>query len=630
MKTKKSILPRLLSMALVVLLALTAAVPVFAATGEDADNTNLKITIHNNTGLPDMTANQFAVYQLFKGTPKQENNPAAGEEGSVWNPNHWNDYILADIEWGTSIPDKDAQKALLDALKALDPTKTDWIDDTVNPFTSVTTAAQLGEVLAAHKENKFMQGFANFLLTGKTGNTSFLTPLKVTGTLNGKEGTEQTLTYDLTETGTGYYIFEDTSSPATAKAVSEYIVAVMGSQDIDLKASVPTVDKTVNGSEGATADIGEPVTFVLKGTLPKNIGDFATYTYIFHDKLSPGLTFVEGSVTVKIGATPLEAGKYVLNKSPEDGCSLEIVISDLKALAKELSIDLTAATEITVEYSAKLNANAVVGAGDSATGLGNPNKVTLEYSNDPHALDKTTETPPDTVRVYTFGLALHKVGNDKDHSTGLEDASFTLQKGEQYAEFETNEKGQKVFKQWVAATTVEDLIAKYDAAKEAWDKAQPAEQTSDVEDSAGANLKKAIADLENYTISSKAGGVMPEVVGLDAGTYTLKEVITPAGYNTMGEFTIKIDAAFEGNNLKSFTYTPSEGAAKTYNPTEGSDVYVSGLIPQNLINVKAPFLPFTGGIGTLIFYVLGIALIAGAVTYLVIAAKKRKKAEENA
>ena len=32
----------------------------------------------------------------------------------------------------------------------------------------------------------------------------------------------------------------------------------------------------------------------------------------------------------------------------------------------------------------------------------------------------------------------------------------------------------------------------------------------------------------------------------------------------------------------------------------------------------------------MIFYVLGIALISGAVTYLVIASKKRRKAEENA
>ena len=118
----------------------------------------------------------------------------------------------------------------------------------------------------------------------------------------------------------------------------------------------------------------------------------------------------------------------------------------------------------------------------------------------------------------------------------------------------------------------------------------------------------------------------------------------PDGYNTpKDDFDISIKANINSDGvLQSVTfkhgedtitykgeYPDDEGVPKGDTAENMVAHFNSGLIQDDLINQKAPFLPFTGGIGTLILYILGAALIAGAVTYLVIASKKRKKAENS-
>ena len=88
---------------------------------------------------------------------------------------------------------------------------------------------------------------------------------------------------------------------------------------------------------------------------------------------------------------------------------------------------ITKDSVITVEYSAVLNSNAVIGLN------GQENKVDLEYSNNPSSTgdgttkpDDTDKTPEDKVIVFTYEQDIKKV----DAATGeaLENAVFNLYK----------------------------------------------------------------------------------------------------------------------------------------------------------------------------------------------------------
>lgn len=684
MKTTKRTFGKLLALALVFLFALTAVVPVLA---EPVAHDNLRVVIHNNEGLPAMSEDQFRVYQIFTGTPHREGNPDSSDT-SEWSAENWNNYTLADIEWGVSIkgtykdPDPagptgyDYSSILLFRLQNLDSTTHAWAyKDGVNVFAGVETAADLAEVLEEHKDNAFLQNFAKIVAE------LYMEPVECTCEVTNVSDHPENDYLTFTFSQPGYYLFveADPSGAEEQDATSEYILAVLGQQEINLKASVPDVNKDIVGSDntnkGDVAGVGDYVQFKLTGTLPKNFGDFDTYKYVFHDTLSDGLTLVSPTadhpLTVRVyesktaadedtkvsggivvneqnGATPEGANYTVTTEDLEDGCSLEISFADLKTLknnGSEVSVNATSA--IVVTYWAQVNTDAVIGSD------GNPNTVQLEFSNDPNH-DGTGKTKEKKVYVYAFGLDLTKVGDDVEHAAGLGGAGFVLKNADgKYAKFKEQYVGEdgKTFydakpedvtvtgpilrlEDWVDATTVESLITAYNDAVYALERASNAEQTAKQ-----AEVDNAKDALKVYLLVSGTDGKIPNVYGLDEGNYTLKEVITPDGYNTMDDFAFSIDADIDTNGeLKSVTYKHGDKEI-TYKPSYDGDVpagetdtnliahFKAGLVQDTLENQKAPFLPFTGGIGTMIFYVLGTALIAGAITYLVVTTKKRKSAE---
>jgi fimbrial isopeptide formation D2 family protein/LPXTG-motif cell wall-anchored protein len=98
--------------------------------------------------------------------------------------------------------------------------------------------------------------------------------------------------------------------------------------------------------------------------------------------------------------------------------------------------------------------------------------------------------------------------------------------------------------------------------------------------------------------------------GIDAGTYTLTETFTPAGFNPLSA-PITVVVAEDGT----VTYTSTD----PHNTASGTSA-TDAIIP--VINQSGTTLPSTGGIGTTIFYILGGVLIVAAAVILV----ARKKA----
>lgn len=234
----------------------------------------------------------------------------------------------------------------------------------------------------------------------------------------------------------GYYLIKDKDNSLTGKdgkAYTAYILKVIKDETVKPKADVPSVIKKVkdtNDTTGETTDwqdsadydFGDKVPFQLTATLPKtNFDKYQTYYLEFSDTLSKGLEFNADSLTVKVGESVLTAGQYKITteKDTATGATkLSVVITDVKALGG------TAGGKVTVDYTATLTTDAVIGA------KGNPNEVELIYSNNPNENGTgkpkdTGKTPKDTVIVFTYKTVVNKVDQNQQPLTG---AGFTLYK----------------------------------------------------------------------------------------------------------------------------------------------------------------------------------------------------------
>lgn len=361
---------------------------------------------------------------------------------------------------------------------------------------------------------------------------------------------------------------------------------------IDVKVGVPTLEKKIVQNKGEeseklvdvdSANIGDTVDFRVTSSVPDVTG-YTKYTFKMTDTMSAGLTPVNAdgklAVTVKIADDVIDAENYtVTNTENEDKTTtITVEFNDFYALVGVKNANYDAGAAITFDYSAVLNADAVIAPN------ANPNTAKITYSNDPHtaATSKptTNDTPDDTVNVYTFKLDIFKyTGEEK---TPLDKAEFTVK----------NSDGEAV------GFVLED--GKY---------------------------RVATADDKNTTttvISDSDGNI--KVEGLKAGTYKVTETKAPAGYNLLeSDIEFKIEPVYteNGNTLKELK-APAEGAAYTLIMNDEDKADNSG-VRLDIENSTGTELPGTGGMGTFLIYAVGGALIAIAVISVTV----RKLAKKN-
>ena len=223
----------------------------------------------------------------------------------------------------------------------------------------------------------------------------------------------------------GYYLFKDTTATAENEV---YITEVVGDVTIKAKNSnVPGFEKKLkdtNDTEGTTTDwqdvadhdIGDKIPFKLEGTVPDDYVEYDSYYFAFHDEEEAGLTFNRESVKVSVDGAEIKTG-FAVENSPTDGCSFEVVFSNLKDITA-----VQAGSKIRVEYTATLNDKAVIG------GDGNLNKAQLEYSNKPSVTDSRGKTVWDNVVVFTYQVVVNKYANSVAEDNKLAGAEFTLTK----------------------------------------------------------------------------------------------------------------------------------------------------------------------------------------------------------
>ena len=111
----------------------------------------------------------------------------------------------------------------------------------------------------------------------------------------------------------------------------------------------------------------------------------------------------------------ITTGYEVKTTGLSDDCTFEVVFADLKQIEA-----VKAGSEITVEYTAKLNDNAKTGT------TGNSNSMHITYSNNPNDEQggEGGKTPEDITIVFTYQLIVDKT----DGNNPLTGAGFTLYK----------------------------------------------------------------------------------------------------------------------------------------------------------------------------------------------------------
>ena len=324
---------------------LLALVMVFALTTTAfAEETTYSITINNST-----EGHTYEAYQIFTGDLFIKEN---------------GDKVLSNIVWGSGVSEA-GKTALGDAAAKAETLKTE--DD----------AKAFAKAVAPYLTT--VAGSANTVTDGK---------------------------YVISGLAAGYYLVKDQDGSLTGDSDSytEYIIQVVGNVTATPKSDVPEVEKKVkdtNETTGETTgwqdsadyDIGDSIPFQLKATLADNVSSYTTYKVVFHDTLSKGLTY-NNDAKVYIGGTETNGFTVTATVNADGTTTLTVSCDDVKALGAGNS------SVITVEYTAKLNENAVLGS------AGNPNKVYLEYSNNPNKSEsgenhETGKTPEDTVIVFT-------------------------------------------------------------------------------------------------------------------------------------------------------------------------------------------------------------------------------------
>lgn len=421
--------------------------------------------------------------------------------------------------------------------------------------------------------------------------------------------------YTFSDLELGYYlIYDATTLPEDSPAVrSAAMLAHPGENKvIQLKADRPHIMKYVDDSNtgtpdwklGTTASIGETVSFRIVTAIPNHDLYGENYTFEITDNMANELELIKDSITVTITAPAAVDGE----ESSSGAEAAYVINTDTAALPENVDFKITFSnitelqqdTMIEVIYNAKVTANAQ---------FNNKNTAILTYSNDPNTAGSTGSVEAvASVLLWQFTLTKY-----------MEDASGTPS----YirlagAQFEIYSK-----------TDLENPL-KF--------------TTSELETAAGVKYLKYTFDPDAGTVTTldtlnegddgktdvgySDGGNLGQILifGLGEGTYVIREKKAPNGYQiAKGDFeftvndTIGITGAISNASISEATRTETPGQFTRVLIQETDQKYYVGIT-----NAPGAALPETGGIGTTLFTVIGVVLMAGALAFFT--SRKRSSA----
>lgn len=394
----------------------------------------------------------------------------------------------------------------------------------------------------------------------------------------------------------GFYAILQTGAPDDGHIASAPVLACLPMQNPDNNTTwlseftiVPkddtiSVTKKVHASDESDfkdetiTNIGDTVTYEIIAELPEYGADIINsgIKYTLEDKLPDGVTMNDETVKIELERkgtavftedTTLATHTYTPAAAPNPA-KITVTFNDYKNnINKKYD-------KIKITYSADLNKDAVIEGG------GNINNVTLTYSS--HGNQHATTTAD--AKVYTLGLDITKV--DKDGGAALTGAEFEVHK---------QSDGLDEAIKFVEITGG-DGIKRYRVATQAEINNGSVVTTIKVTDTNGANKGKFMLD------------------GLNNTTYWFKETKAPTDYN--------LPSALFDIEVKPTAYTEENHG--DYNGTGTELDFDDHRQDGSIQNSTGIDLPVTGGIGTILFTVIGLLLMAGAAYFLFFNRKKCK------
>lgn len=448
---------------------------------------------------------------------------------------------------------------------------------------------------------KYIDEKGEFLAIQDPTNENFATQANILG---GKTGADGSITFNTSGLEAGKYQIQEIKSLSTYKGAKGEILAEQTAVPVDITLPVknedgvmnevhvypkntvdtPEVTKKVkkieketviteNGvkkvkkeyidADEATFDKDEELTWAIEATIPTGFKDYKVFTLT--DTLKKALTY-KSITSVKVGSVELTVNEDYKVTAPtptnNDGGTLKVELTE-KGIAK-----LAASHEgqtLRVEFVTTINENAVMSKDIT-------NKVKLEYGHDNKNKHEKESNEP---KVYTGGKRFKKVDNNGNAITTA-DAEFVVVRT-------LKDKDGVDVKQCLI-----EVDGKYD-----W---------TTIEATNGKVKADDVKNIDNKkVIKSNKEGIF-DIKGLkydrpDGTKYELVEIKAPKDYSLADssfEFTVNDTSYYKTETLKVATdKTPGDAD------------------PLNIQNIKIT-IPKTGGIGTMIFMVAGVALMGGA------------------
>ena len=384
----------------------------------------------------------------------------------------------------------------------------------------------------------------------------------------------------------GYYLIYDIVAGATTPKSAAVLRNLTTDTTVTLKTEAITLDKKASvdtdsdtKTNKVSAEVGDIIYFEVTTQVPNVDGyDANELTFTITDNLSANLQY-NNDVSVTIGGTPVTLGEGTFKNSGETG-KIELKMGEyLRNNTNkygETSKTYTPKTStIVVKYSATLLSGAVdLNAGATT------NTAKLTLSTTPTASNTTkTKDLNAAVNIYTYIVNIIKIDPSKADATNkLAGVKFKVKDSSGYITFIKPEGKDYYVKTGTSA--------------------EGTELTTDT----NGNIK---------------------IAGLQAGIYTIEETSTIEGYSlpTNKDFPITISTT---NDYTSATLSSARDDGYIAETSVASSDNKTFNI--TIKNAKEGKLPETGGMGTVIFTVVGISIMVAAGVLLV---ARNRRSQEN-
>lgn len=347
--------------------------------------------------------------------------------------------------------------------------------------------------------------------------------------------------------------------------------------------------------ETAGGRVGETMDFYMEVSTPAYTDNTFNITKLTANCQLAGLNYVADSMKAttlpNAGSDAVEGAIKGTTVGADGNLTVELNYSNIRSA--------TGRGLIYLHFQATVAPDAVAESEASAT-------AKLEYVFSMEA-DKTKTTADSTAAVYNYDFTLFKKSNElidpSNAGSGhqpLAGAGFTL-----YAD----EKMTKVINM-VKVEANEDAGAYYRPALEG-------------EEGTVAQMDANMGN-DNNTLSIR---------GLDVGAYYVKETKTPSGYYApKGIF--KLDLTAERDARESLVKDLASGGFTETKEADRALIQKKSLNAEknrfeaDLLNSSTPVLPTTGGVGTVMFTVIGLLCMGAALWFFLFARRRREDEQE--